>query len=169
MRSLQLFAFAIGITGITVNVQAQSILFVDASAPHSGDGSSWSRALNDLQDALDEAEARSGFVEIWVAEGTYRPSERIDPNDPRSATFSLVDTISIQGLLGVAVYGGFAGIETERERRDPSIHETVLSGDLLGDDEADAGSRADNSYHVLSGRGADKNFRLMCPSWCEGY
>ena len=66
--------------------------------------------------------------EIWVAAGTYRPSDRLDAADPRSVTFRLPG--------GVGYYGGFAGTETQRDQRDPAENETVLSGDLNGDDAA---------------------------------
>jgi hypothetical protein len=52
---------------------------------------------------------------------------------------------------GVAVYGGFVGTETLVTQRDPSLHTTILSGDLNGDD----GSNlfGENSFHVVNGNG----------------
>jgi len=94
-----------------------------------------------LQTALTVAV--SGY-EIWAAVGTYKPTS--DVND-RTATFQLKD--------GVALYGGFAGTETARSDRNPAARITILSGDLNGNDnntiEYDEPTRAENSYHVVTG------------------
>jgi len=108
------------------------ILRVDASAPPSGDGSTWNAAISDLQVAL--ARARSGD-EIWVAQGISKPGA---PGASRDSTFRLRD--------GVRVYGGFAATEEALEDRDPLLHETILSGDLGGDDGPDfANATADET------------------------
>ena len=118
-------------------------LHVDADAASGGDGLIWETAFQDLQAALSEADIRNSDSDeandvdaIWIAEGTYLPSELTEPGDTRSASFSLVD--------GVTLYGGFAGDETTLEGRDWSTHVTTLSGDLgaLGDD-------SDNAYTVV--------------------
>ncbi len=93
-----------------------SIIYVRPAATGAGDGSSWNDATT-LQDAL--ATATSG-AEIRVAAGVYSPG-----SDSRDA-FTLVE--------GVAVYGGFAGTETDRSQRDPATNLTVLSGDIDNDD-----------------------------------
>ncbi len=121
--------------------EREPILFVDLDATGGADdGTSWQDAFLHLQDAL--ATATAGY-EIWVAAGTYRPDvgAGFTPGD-RAATFTLP--------AGVAVYGGFAGTETERSQRDWTAHGSVLSGDLLGDDDPPPGSRTDNSYHVVT-------------------
>jgi hypothetical protein len=69
-------------------------IHVDADATGGDDGLSWADAFVDLQDAL--AIAIPGD-EIWVAEGTYKPTTGTD----LLATFQLSS--------GVALYGGFAG------------------------------------------------------------
>lgn len=115
---------------------------VDAQAAPGGDGASWATALADLQDALSDPAA----CEVWVAAGVYKPTS--DPGD-RLARFALRSTL--------AVYGGFAGTETAREQRDHRVNVTVLSGDIDGNDNADANgvvqSAADavgaNSYRVV--------------------
>ena len=84
--------------------------------------------------------------QIWVAEGTYRPSA--DTSDVM-ASFQLGD--------GVEVYGGFAGTETSLAERDFKLHVTVLSGDLAGDDDPaafKAGQKTqDNVGHVVIAKG----------------
>ncbi|MEM1082896.1 MAG: right-handed parallel beta-helix repeat-containing protein [Verrucomicrobiota bacterium] len=113
-----------------------TIVYVDADTrggPGARDGSSWEDAYPRLSDALANT---TGPAEIWVAEGTYRPSEVLD----RADTYTLVD--------GVDLYGGFNGTETVREEADPEAHPTILTGDLMLDDDS-GGSNAENSYHVL--------------------
>jgi len=112
----------------------EGILFVDSSAAGLNDGTSWTNAFRDLQDALATA---GECGEIWVATGTYTPA---DPGGDRSASFHLVD--------GLSVYGGFAGTETTRDERDFRVNVTVLSGDLAGDD--DTVGNGENSYHVVT-------------------
>ncbi len=127
-------------------VAAQRILYVDAGASGADDGSAWADAFTDLQAAL--AEAVEGD-EIWVAEGLYKPVVPADSANvtghERAATFGLKN--------GVAIYGGFAGTETSRDERDMQAHPTILSGDLLGNDNdtlnVDEPTRAENSYHVV--------------------
>ncbi len=101
---------------------------------------SWSDACPDLQIALGQAVAGD---EIWVAAGMYTPSVSGD----RTATFQLQS--------GVAVYGGFAGIETLRSERDWATNVTVLSGDIGTPNDV-----TDNSYHVVTGSGADATAML---------
>jgi hypothetical protein len=115
---------------------------VQAGAVPGGNGREWATAYADLQAALDEAAAPgSGVTEIWVAAGTYRPSRRTTAGDPKSATFTLMN--------GLGIYGGFSGIETTREQRnpDPTANGAVLSGAISG---------VPNVYHVVSGAGLDE-------------
>ncbi len=139
MRILSVFlimVLAIGPMGITP-VHAAGILYVTPDG--SGDCSDWANACS-LQTAL--ANAVSGD-EIWVQMGVYKPTTGTD----RTATFQLKG--------GVAVYGGFAGTESARDERNFTVNITTLSGDLLGNDNdiilADEPTRADNSYHVVTG------------------
>ncbi len=92
-----------------------------------GDGTSWNNATSDLHSLL---EMTSPGDEIWVVAGVYFP----DPID-REASFVIPS--------GVAVYGGFTGMETSRTERDPLINFTILSG-AIG-----ATTNDDNSYSVI--------------------
>ncbi|MHC4128726.1 MAG: right-handed parallel beta-helix repeat-containing protein [Planctomycetota bacterium] len=120
-----------------------TVAYVDDSADPEGDGISWETAFDDLQDALDAAVAAQGAVtEIWVAAGSYRPSVRVDPDEPQTVAFQL--------LSGVAIYGGFAGDETDLSQRDPSVNFTVLSGDV-----GQPGGHYDDAHHVIVAAGTD--------------
>jgi parallel beta-helix repeat protein len=122
----------------------QNMLYVDQQATAgNNDGSCWSDAFTDLQDALEATANSPGQVdEIWVADGTYRPDRN---TGNRTLSFQLVD--------GVGIYGGFAGGETYREQRDPQTNLTTLTGDLNGDDGDSFTNNNENSYHVVNGSG----------------
>ena len=119
-------------------------LYVHATAVGTNDGSSWTDALTELEYALCMAENDPNFTEVWVAEGTYVPLRQTDLGDARTATFTL--------LNGVNLYGGFDGTETTIEERAGLFDQTVLSGDLNGDDDGWS-NRGDNSYHVVTAGG----------------
>ena len=90
--------------------------------------------------------------QIWVAAGTYTPTRDIhgnlNPSDPRDASFLL--------RYGVKVFGGFNGTETGFAARNPIANQTILSGDLTGNDIISGNGSAttityngENAYHVL--------------------
>ncbi|UCH60869.1 MAG: hypothetical protein JSV61_05150 [Anaerolineales bacterium] len=152
LHVLMISAVLLGLGGgavVTEPALAQTtgaILYVNMDA--SGNCSAWALAC-DLQTALGTA--KSGD-EIWVQAGIYTPTT--DINAP-SATFQLRN--------GVAIYGGFAGDEKEREQRDWTSNITVLSGDIGGDDTTDlhgvvtdtANIVGENAYHVVFSSGVD--------------
>lgn len=126
--------FAAALAAIPALAQGQ-VVYVDASAHGTNDGTSWTNARTDLQVAL--AAASSG-TEIWVARGVYRPAA------PGGTT------ISFAVPPGVRVYGSFAGFETSIVQRDIEAHRSVLSGDLLRNDLPGFVNRSDNSERVVS-------------------
>jgi len=145
---------------VGLNLMASSvggrILHVDAGAGGANDGSSWADAYEELQSALAVAEYGD---EIRVAAGTYKPD--YDPvsgnhTGDREATFQLIN--------GVALYGGFPSDGGNWEDRNPITYESILSGDLIGNDEPvdnpadllDDPNRAENSYQIVTGSGADE-------------
>ncbi|MDQ7041463.1 MAG: hypothetical protein Q9M35_11045 [Rhodothermus sp.] len=93
---------------LTAGVQAQRVIYVKKDATGTNDGSSWTDAYTSLQDAL--AAAQPGD-EIWVAAGVYYPDEGASLTDNDR-------TLSFRMKSGVAIYGGFAGTETDRFERD---------------------------------------------------
>lgn len=146
--------------GSAVAAGAQPVLYVDHSAAGTNDGSSWCDAYLFLQDALAAAEARNNDAdptndvnEIRVAQGVYRPDRSAanpQGTGDRETTFQL--------LNGVALRGGYASCGApDPDERDITAYETILSGDLDGDDSPVFANNAENSYHVVTGSGRDNS------------
>ena len=95
--------FAVALVLWTASGAWAGVIYVKAIASGANNGSSWDDAFTDLQAALAAAEWGD---EIWVAAVTYKPTIDTD----RTKSFVMT--------AGVAIYGGFAGGETEREGRD---------------------------------------------------
>ena len=136
------------LVGVHCTIAVGTTIYVDTTK--NGDGSDWTNAYGYLQDAL--AAASSGD-KIWVAEGIYKPDRgtRITSGD-RTATFQLKN--------GVALYGGFPPGGGQWEDRNPVVYETILSGDLNGNDGPDFVNNGENSYHVVTGSGTDETVLL---------
>lgn len=99
------------------------------------DGTCWQRAIPNLQQALVAAVAND---EIWVANGTYVPTQASVPGNARSQTYLLNRSLQI--------YGGLLGTEQSLSEppADPTLIPTILSGDL-----GVPGQPFDNAYHVV--------------------
>jgi hypothetical protein len=97
------------------------VLYVNQSATGAETGCSWTDAIQDLQTAVTWVRegAFSQVRQIWVAKGEYllRSTNRDLPT-----TFPLIN--------GIAVYGGFAGTETQLDQRNIFVNQTVLSGEI---------------------------------------
>jgi hypothetical protein len=136
------------ILAVAPATHAGTVIHVDDDAAAGGDGVSWGTAFRFLQDALA---AGPGVTEIRVAQGIYRPDRsEASPGGTgdRQAKFQLAS--------GQAVRGGYAGIGApDPDARDTELYETVLSGDLLGDDGPDFANNGENSLNVVSGNLTD--------------
>ena len=131
-------------------VGISSVIYVDADAAGANNGSSWADAYNHLQDALANVYALVKPVEIRVAEGTYKPDQGIGVNvGDNDATFQLIN--------GVTLKGGYTGFgESNPNNRNRVIFETILSGDLLDNDDPNTASYNDNSNYVVTGSTTDE-------------
>jgi len=118
---------------LSVHTAFSAIRYVKDIASGTGDGSSWANASNQLQVIIN---ASGSGDEVWVAEGTYYPTNTLD----RNIAFSMKN--------GVSIYGGFVGTESLLSGRDWTLHPTILSGDI-----GILGNNSDNSYHVVSNSG----------------
>lgn len=131
------------------------LVYVDDDAPLGGDGVTWPTAYRYLQDALLDASTTGGPVEIRVAEGVYKPDQdeagNVVPGD-KSVSFELFSSLSL--------LGGYAGIHAANpDQRDIDQFETILTGDLLGNDVGTNG-RTDNSFTVVNGFSVGSSTRM---------
>jgi hypothetical protein len=163
-RSVQVcFFLVVGLLGLGAPLAAQTtVLYVDDDAAGLGDGSSWVNAYRSLQDALADANSGEKPVEIRVAQGRYTPTSYPDKDvwyylqEAASQVFQMVD--------GVALRGGYAGLGvSDPNARDVQLYETILSGDLAGDDspvedpcDLPGAIRGTNSTAVVSGSGTNE-------------
>ncbi|AFM03444.1 HYR domain-containing protein [Bernardetia litoralis DSM 6794] len=153
----KLFKYLLLFVGILFYTQAQAQRYVDASATGANNGTSWTDAYTSLQSAISGATAGT---QIYVAKGTYKPTNGTN----RNTTFQIPS--------GVEIYGGFSGKETRvnqvlLDARDFIANETILSGDLNGDDNVTGtfptlvyGNYADNSVHLIYTRNVSNATRL---------
>lgn len=138
------------------------IIYVDADAAGTNDGTRWANAYLYLQDALADANDSDKPVEIRIAGGVYTPD--------KGAGFSVGNIYASFRLInGVTIMGGYAGINSpDPNARDIELYETILSGDLLGNDAELADpcdllsdtTRLDNSYNVVTAELTDSTSRL---------
>jgi hypothetical protein len=128
------------------------VIYVDADAGGTNNGSSWADAYNFLQDALTDANSSEKPLEIRVAQGVYTPDRNSAvPEGTRNkqATFQLMN--------GVSLKGGYVGFsELNPDTRDFNLYETILSGDLKGDDGPDFSNSGENSAQVVTGSGTNE-------------
>jgi hypothetical protein len=136
MKRSQVYCF-LGLVSLVLSICATTAFagetyYVKEGA--SGNGTNWANAYGTLQAAMNVAISDD---EIWVATGTYYPtSDYALGIGDRGKHFRMKN--------GVAIYGGFAGTETELAQRDVENNETILSGDI-----GTAGQDWDNCYHVF--------------------
>jgi hypothetical protein len=140
---------------VSRNFRTFGKIFVSANATGANDGSSFSDAFNDLQDAL--AVSQSDGQEIWIASGTYRPHA-----SNRGVYYAITKE-------NMKIYGGFSGTETQLSDRVIGANETILSADLQANDAniadfvgnyANTTRNTDNSYHVINITSTGNNLLL---------
>jgi parallel beta-helix repeat protein len=119
---------------VSVTIFSNQIIYVNITNTNpTQNGITWATAFSNLQTGLTTASGISGTsVEVWVAQGTYKPTNTTDRN------------ISFNIPTGVKVYGGFVGTESDISTRDFRTNSSILSGEI-----GNINSTTDNSRHVV--------------------
>ena len=129
-----------------------SRVYVDSTAAGSGTGANWTDAYTAVQDAIDNP---YGATEIWVAKGTYSPTQVPDGNTIGVNDITVRDK-SFHLATDMKIYGGFAGTESLLSQRISATNITILSGDFNNDDVVTGGGstlgfsgNTENAHHVM--------------------
>lgn len=128
MKKIYLLLLVIVATSLALKAQ---IRYVTESGAGLKDGSSWDDASDNLQAIINASDVGD---QVWVAKGTYRPTENLTGTADVDKSFILRN--------GVKIYGGFAGGESSINDRTAisTTNETILSGDFGG---------GVNAHHVV--------------------
>jgi hypothetical protein len=136
--TMKKIVLSIAIAFIGFSSFAQIIVYVNQAASGTNNGSSWGNAYNSLRTALLNTPANR---QIWIASGTYKPYV-----NSRGDFFAI-------NAAGLSIYGGFAGNETSLNQRVFGSNETILSGDVNGNDagivDYSNSTYGDNSYNII--------------------
>ncbi len=127
----KIYLFLLFNVAISLALNAQ-IRYVKVGGEGAKTGLSWEDASDDLQATIN---ASSTGEQVWVAKGTYRPTQNLTGTDNADKSFVL--------KTGVKIYGGFVGNELPTYNlslRNFITNETILNGDF-GD--------GTNAHHVL--------------------
>lgn len=90
------------------------VIYVNAaSISPDQDGLTWATAFNEIAEGI-QAAGLAGIPEVWVAAGRYGESRS------NAGVLQLTD--------GLRLYGGFAGVESERDQRDVDANSTIIDG-----------------------------------------
>lgn len=118
---------------LSLSASAINRFYVNDDATGNNDGSSWTDAYTDLNDALLHVASSSNYngAEIWIAEGFYT---RLSQNQSFIVTNDAL------------LYGGFAGNESDLNQRDIKNHPTIISGDV---DWNDTGAPSSSNSSML--------------------
>ena len=113
-----------------------TIIYVDNSVAESGDGRSWSGAVQTIDESLTIVQTIGvADCEIWVRGGTgttYNPTSVPSWYDKTAHYYDATKSRLIDLTQDVIIFGGFSGIETDRSQRDFAANPTQISGQIAG-------------------------------------
>jgi len=104
----------------------ENVRYVSKTGKYTNDGRSWATAKNNVQDAINDLADSHLIGEVWVAEGTYKPTESTESSGGST------QYLAFKIPEGITVRGGFSGNETYLEEREISQNENL--GDVYGEE-----------------------------------
>ncbi len=108
--------------GMAAQPRALNIRYVSQNGKYGHDGLSWATAKNNVQDAINDLVDKGLQGEVWVAQGTYSPTESTEKTGGSTLY------MSFKVPAGIVLRGGFHGPGTV-----PS-GATLTTGKVLNDD-----------------------------------
>jgi uncharacterized repeat protein (TIGR03803 family) len=114
-----------------------AVIYVNAAATGSNNGTSWANAFTELVSGINTAHAGD---QIWVAAGIYYPDY-----DPSTGTHTGNRNLQFDLESNVSYFGGFSGTETAVYQSNWAVNRTVLSGNIL-----QTGTFANNTKGIMA-------------------
>ena len=108
-RSIRQYFILTALFFLSSTICSARTIYVTPNGADANNGFSWAAAKQHVQAGISAAQKND---EVWVAAGTYYERIVLKP--------------------GVAVYGGFTGVETSRDQRNPYTNITTLDGRRSG-------------------------------------
>lgn len=126
------YAIWIDDTNAEISCGLDTIIYVDANATGLNNGSSWKNAYSSLNSVINLCSKCQEVKEIWLKEGTYKPTIFNDRNS------------SFYFNAALKLIGGFPSTGNPTiAQRNPDLYETILSGNI------GSNNSTDNNYHVI--------------------
>ncbi len=133
-----LLLFCVTLSALAQTPRAElAIRYVASDGKYENDGTSWATAKKNIQDAINDLYGKGLTGEVWVAQGTYSPTESTE-SEGGSTLY-----MSFKVYPGITVRGGFYGneklasdrvvenIDVAGETADTYYrYKTTLTGDL---------------------------------------
>ena len=116
-NGVDLGCYESGYTGTALPEYADGRVYVVEGGAGTQNGTSWSNAMGDVNDAVMMAASKGG-LDVWVAQGRYYGNTEADN------AFTMIE--------GVNLYGGFAGTETSLDQRQLNTEHLTLNTILDG-------------------------------------
>jgi len=108
-------------------------------------------------DEINQGGKTTGAVWSFTTLSSPPPPPPLANSNEQTASAVIDRTATFQLKNGVVIKGGYAGFgEPDPNERDIELYETILSGDLAGNDEPNFVNYEENSYHVVTGSNCDQ-------------
>ncbi len=142
--------FLMLVLGIATALAQQNIRYVKTGGDNSKDGTSWTNAKKDIQDAINDLVNENLTGEVWVAAGTYRPTESTESSGSQYyKAFKIPAGITVRGGFPANPTNGFTAadrtvkddknfgkagatgpLDGEEAKSGVYVNQTILCGDL---------------------------------------
>jgi len=132
---------------VKANGTSGAVIGYHVKGAYKNDGKSWATAKENIQDAINDLVANKLTGEVWVAEGTYSPTESTEASGGSTLY------MSFKIPAGITVRGGFKGMLTESQLpADAIVTSYAQDTKTLSYSYTSGGSKQTASMTIASGK-----------------
>lgn len=138
-----------------VGLSAQNIRYVSTSGKNANNGMSWATAKADIQDAINDLVDNNLTGEVWVAAGTYYPTESTESSSsPYYKAFKIPAGITVRGgfrgkVTGASPYDGETSLDQRELRDDKNFGKASGPDAKTGNLDGEAGKSGWYKYRTI--------------------